>query len=131
MDLPRLRNLMWAEALEMLERVERLQRPAFRPGAVDTWVPPVDVYETPAALEIVVALPGVPAERIEARVESGVLVVRGERPVPPIMRRAHLHRLEIPVGRFERRLELPPGRYSAASPEVRDGCLILQLKKLP
>ena len=131
MDLPKLRNLMWAEALEMMERVERLQRPFFRPGAVDTWVPPVDVYETPAALVIVVALPGVPAERIETRVESGVLVVRGERPAPAVMRRAQLHRLEIPVGRFERRLELPPGRYSPARPEVRDGCLVLQLKKLP
>ncbi len=131
MDLPKLRNLMWAEALEMMERVERLQRPFFRPGAQATWVPPVDVYETPAALWIVVALPGVPAERIETRVESGVLVVRGERPVPTVMRQARLHRLEIPAGRFERRLELPAGRYSAATREVRDGCLILQLQKLP
>ena len=131
MDLPKLRNLMWAEALEMMERVERLQRPFFRPGTQSTWVPPVDVYETPVALWIVVALPGVPAERIETRVESGVLVVRGERPAPAIMRQARLHRLEIPAGRFERRLELPVGRYSTTTREVQDGCLILQLKKLP
>ncbi len=132
MSKPDLRDLMWAEALEMLERAERLQRRFFQPGGPavrPAWQPPVDVFETEEALWVVVALPGVPPDRVEVRLEADHLVVRGERPAPPALRRARLHRLEIPQGRFERRLALPPGHYEAVSPEVRDGCLHLQLRK--
>jgi HSP20 family protein len=41
-----------------------------------------------------------------------------------------IHRLEIPYGRFERRIELPPGRYDAVRRELIDGCLTLALRKL-
>ncbi len=134
MSRTNLRDIMWAEALEMMERAERLQRQFFQPGVAarrPAWKPPVDVFETPSALWVVVALPGVPADRIEAHVESGVLVVRGHRPAPAPLRRARVHRLEIPQGDFERRVELPPGPYGAAASEVRDGCLIVQLRKTP
>jgi len=128
-----LRDLMWAEALEMLERAERLQRHFFQPGQGSpqpAWQPPVDLFETAGTLWVIVALPGVPAERVEVHVEAGRLVVRGVRPTPAALRQARIHRLEIPQGRFERRLELPAGRYEPAASEVRDGCLVLQLRRL-
>ena len=45
-------------------------------------------------------------------------------------RRAVIHRMEIPLGRFERRIALPPGRYALAGQELNDGCLLIVLSKL-
>jgi HSP20 family molecular chaperone IbpA len=40
-----------------------------------------------------------------------------------------IHRLEIPYGRFERRIALPPGRFEVASRDLVDGCLVLSLRR--
>jgi hypothetical protein len=40
-----------------------------------------------------------------------------------------IHRLELPQGRFYRRLRLPPGRYSGVRHAVVDGCLVITLQK--
>ena len=125
---------MWAEACELLDRAERLHRQFFVPhgakGRQPTWEPPVDLMETEEELWICVALPGVAKEHLEVLVESGVLIVTGERPMPGRSRGSTIHRLEIPYGRFERRIELPPGRYDVVQRELLDGCLTLGLRKL-
>ena len=125
---------MWDEACERLDRAERLHRQFFVPAPAQArrpaWEPPLDILETEEALWIVAALPGVSLEHLEVVVDSGVLIVRGERRLPAGLRRAAIHRLEIPHGRFERRIVLPTGRYEAGRPELEDGCLILSLRKL-
>ncbi|MBX6320651.1 MAG: Hsp20/alpha crystallin family protein [Rhodospirillaceae bacterium] len=125
---------MWAEACEIIDRAERLHRQFFRPGAAvarqPVWEAPADIFETELDLWIVIALPGVSPESIVVRVESGTLVVTGERLLPAEMRRAAIHRLEIPHGRFERRSELPPGRYELDGTRLADGCLTLRLRKI-
>jgi HSP20 family protein len=125
---------MWAEACELLDRAERLHRQFFVPqrpeGRRPTWEPPVDLLETEDELWICVALPGVAKEQLEVLVEGGVLVVTGERPMPGRTRGTRIHRLEIPYGRFERRIELPPGRFDVVQRELVDGCLTLGLRKL-
>jgi hypothetical protein len=40
------------------------------------WEPPVDVFEDEGEIVIVVAMPGVAAERVQVTQESGTLVVR-------------------------------------------------------
>jgi HSP20 family protein len=125
---------MWAEACELLDRAERLHRQFFVPqgaqGRQPIWQPPVDLLETDEELWIYVALPGVGKEQLEVVVEQGTLIVSGERLMPGQGRGTVIHRLEIPYGRFERRIELPPGRYDAVGRELIDGCLILALRKL-
>lgn len=123
---------MWAEACDLLERAERLQRQFFhlktsqrRPN----WEPPVDVFETADALWILVALPGVGPDRLSVGFEGGTLVVAGERALPPELRSANIHRFEIPHGRFERRIELPPGRFEVDRRQLGNGCLTLRLRK--
>jgi HSP20 family molecular chaperone IbpA len=126
------RATMWAEACEMLEQVDRLQRQFFRPSGAalrPAWEPPVDVFETEDALLIVVALPGVAVEDLRVVAENRVLTVVGERRLPRGSAGA-IHRLEIPHGRFERRLTLPPGSYELTDSNLSDGCLTLQLRKL-
>ena len=124
---------MWAQAFEVLEAAERMHRQFFRlstPGRGPvTWEPPVDIFEDDLDVVVLVALPGVPAQRIEVTAESGELVVRAERGLPLASSPRGLRRLEIPYGYFERKIPLPEARLETATREVRDGCLILRLRK--
>lgn len=125
---------MWADAVELIERAERLHRQFFRRALAahgdPAWEPPADMFETEADLYVLIALPGVPPEQIRVTHDGGVLIVSGARPLPAVLRTANIHRLEIPYGRFERRLELPPGRFRFAKQEFAHGCLLLGLNKL-
>jgi HSP20 family protein len=122
---------MWAEALEMLQSAERLQRQFFQIGQGGApWEPPVDVYQAGDDLWIFLALPGVPAEHIETVIDGATLIVHGERPLPSASRGASIHRLEIPYGRFERRITLPGGHYQVLQRVLENGCLVLGLRKL-
>jgi hypothetical protein len=60
-----------------------------------------------------------------------VLTVVGQRGVPAQLRNATIHRLELPQGRFERRLRLPPGRYGEVQRGYIHGCFVVTLAKLP
>ncbi len=127
------RDWMWSEALQMLAQAERLQREVFKPvqsprGA--SWEPPVDVLETKDAVLILAALPGVDPDQVEAVIEGGTLVISGERTLPDEVRTAVIHRLELPQGRFERRVELPPGRYGAVRSITANGCFVVSLTKV-
>ena len=125
---------MWAEACELLEQAERMHRQFFRLAASErarpVWEPPVDVYEDKSQIVIVVALPGVSAERIEVSIESGTLVIRAESRVLFGGPHCEIKRLEIPYGRFERRIALPTVPLEPGTRQWADGCLILSLRKI-
>ena len=89
----------------------------------------MDVLETQRAVLMLVALPGVNPNSVEISIDDDHLTISGCREFPPEMRTAAIHRLELPQGRFERRVKLPPGRYSGISRSASDGCLIIALEK--
>jgi len=126
------RSWVWAEALELLRNTERLQRRFFQVGAAEApgWEPPVDLYETVDGLTLSVALPGVAASELEVSLESGGVVVRGERAFPVEYQRAIIYRLEIPYGRFERRIALPAGQFQLVDRRLANGCLTLDLRRM-
>jgi HSP20 family molecular chaperone IbpA len=123
---------MLGEALSMLDRAERLQRQFFT-HAIDAWEPPVDVLETQTGLEVHVALPGVAADSITIALDPGGVSVSALRPFPCRETGAHLHRIEIPYGRFERRIVLPlEDPYmpiELAARRFADGVLTLTFRK--
>jgi len=124
---------MWFEAVDMLARAERLHRQLFQPlaaGASSSWEPPVDVLETATEVLVLAALPGVDATQVEAVLDGEALVIAGRRTLPDELRTATIHRLELPQGRFERRIPLPPGRYDLVRRGAAHGCLIVSLRKL-
>jgi len=121
---------MWGDTVDLLEQAERLQRQFFRlagGSARSNWEPPVDVFAGGDEIFVEVALPGVPAERIELVCAPGELIVRGERRLPRRLASAAIQRLEIPHGHFERRLPLPAGLWQLAGQEFTNGCLQLLL----
>lgn len=129
---------MWAEAVAMLARAELAQdRPERTSGGSSprktaraaAWTPAVDVIETEAAVMILVSLPGVSSDAVEASLEGDSVLVSGRRTLPPELQTAVIHRLELPMGRFERRIPIPPGRYDGVRRTTRDGCLLISLHK--
>jgi HSP20 family protein len=120
---------MWSEACDSLARAERLHRQFFQPRRPGTWEPPVDILETEREVLLFFALPGVSIDKVEAIIDGADLVVAGTRVLPPQLRTAIIHRIELPQGRFERRVRLPVGRYRDVARAAADGCLVITLRK--
>ena len=122
------KNRMFAEACALIKEAEQLHRQFFEPSRESAraarWEPPVDVFETEDELVIITALPGVAPEAVQAEVEDGTLIISGTRPLP----KGRIVRLEIPYGRFERRIALPK-RLQLVAHELNNGCLVLTFAK--
>lgn len=132
MNIRNPRSWMWAEACEFLERAEQLHRQFFRLGAprtgVPSWEPPVDIIETADEIWVLVALPGVLPDQVEVLLEGNSLRVVGRRTISAPAQ-AGILRLEIPHGRFERRIPLPPGRFTLGRRNLANGCLTVVFEK--
>ena len=118
----------------MLARAERMHRELFRPSRTQArlpaWEPPVDILETENEVLVLIALPGVDVDAAQVAIEDGELVIAGTRVLPPELRTATIHRLELPQGQFFRRLRLPAGRYSGVRRATAAGCLVVTLQKV-
>ena len=124
---------MWADALEMLEQADRLQRQFFQVSQPrvrgPTWEPPADIFETDCALTILIALPGVAPDDVDVDIQGCSLHITGIRPIPAPAK-AMIRRMEIPYGRFERQIDLPQAHYEISQQALLNGCLLLTLRKL-
>jgi HSP20 family protein len=125
-----LSNWMWGDALSLLEQAERLHRQFVRASLSEArcWEPPVDLVESDSAVVVYVALPGVPAEAVIVGFDPGGITVSGTRAFPA-GRDSRIHRIEIPYGRFQRRIALPMHALEPASQELVNGCLLLTFSK--
>ena len=124
---------MLAEAVELLQSADRLQRQFFRLGPsadAPNWEPPVDMFVNERELGLLIALPGVAPDRVEVSLEPDAVVVRGERSFGTGLGPGAIVRMEIPYGRFERRIQLPNGRFQLADMLHENGCLMLALERL-
>ena len=66
---------------------------------------------------------------MRVEIEGPTLIIAGTRPLPCKGRNANIVRLEIPYGRFERRITLSP-RLRLAERDLCNGCLVLTFAKL-
>ena len=122
---------MCSQALELADEAARLQRRFLRylgpaEGAV-SWEPPVDVYESDRGLILTFALPGVAPGDIEVRLERGALTVSALRQPRLAGCGASIRRLEIPYGRFVRRVALSGPAVRIADSRYLNGCLEVRL----
>jgi HSP20 family protein len=126
-------NWMLSDAIETLARAERLRQRFLNLQPLTgkrepCWEPPIDVIETDDEILILIALPGVDPDDVEALLDKGALVISGRRTLPAELRNARILRLELPQGRFERRIPLPTGRYTITR-FAAHGCVGLRLGK--
>jgi HSP20 family protein len=92
------------------------------------WTPPLVVWESDRELVLQVEIPGVRRQDIEVELDGDVLVVRGRRGAE--QDGARLRLTERPLGRFERRVQLPRrAERTEPNAKLQDGVLELRLPK--
>ena len=93
------------------------------------WRPPIDLVEEEGRFVLRADLPGVTPPDVQLRVESGSLLLRGERRADADARGASL-RTERPSGRFATQVRLPASvDPSGIKAHHRDGVLEIELPK--
>ena len=122
---------MWLRALELADEAERLHRrflDYIGPGTdAVRWEPPADIHETEDGLTLFFALPGVAPEDIEVGLERTTLTVSALRRLKLPESGAVIRRLEIPHGRFVRKIALSGAALRIADSRYINGCLEVRL----
>jgi len=72
-----------------------------------TWMPPVDIQETPEAYRLTAELPGLTKDDINITLENNVLRLSGERKFEKDVKKEGYHRIERTYGSFARAFTLP------------------------
>lgn len=125
---------MWERARDLIDQAENLQKQfGQRSGGGDRssgWAPPVDMVETKTEVWVLVALPGTSPKDITIGFDGITLTIAGVRNLPTPFRKAVIHRLEIPNGRFERRIHLPVECSEVTRNQFTNGCLLVGLRKV-
>ncbi|HUL74264.1 MAG TPA: Hsp20/alpha crystallin family protein [Vicinamibacterales bacterium] len=75
-------------------------------GAAAECRPPLDVFETADAVEVVVDVPGVPPESLRVAVRRDTVLVVGVKLSPPVHPLARFHLAERSYGHFARAVRL-------------------------
>jgi HSP20 family protein len=74
----------------------------------NTWVPPVDIYQTSDhELVLKAELPDLSREEIDITVENFVLTLKGEKKLAPEVKEEQFHHIERSYGSFSRSFSLP------------------------
>ena len=93
--------------------------------------PTLDVLETDTGVEVVVDVPGVPADALRILFRAGVLVVAGEKAPVPAGDEQTFHLVERESGRFARAVRLNGAHdIDRSSATLRDGELTIVLPTL-
>ncbi len=126
-------RILWSEGLSKLHRQmqaylnELLYYQVRCLPLPESWVPPVDIFEVPQALVVVVTCPGAERERFDIRLDGHFLYVKGYRSYPL---RGRVYQLEGEYGPFERLIRLPfPVTSKGAEAVFEEGLLKIFLPK--
>jgi len=95
-----------------------------------SWVPPLDVWETESELAYAFDLPGIPEEQIEIEVHDDTLTVSATREKTVEENGDRYYRAERRFGSFSRAVGLPQGvDDSKIKASYRDGVLEIRVPK--
>lgn len=96
-----------------------------------SFLPAVDVRETPEALTFHAELPGLTKENVQITLENQVLTISGERRLEKEAKGETFHRVERTYGSFSRSFTLPGNvKTGEAAAKFADGVLTITLPKL-
>jgi HSP20 family protein len=97
--------------------------------APNTWVPPVDIFQTgDHELVLKAELPDMTREDIDITVDNGTLTIKGEKKLSNEVKEEQFHRIERRYGTFSRSFSLPQTVDAAkVAAEYRNGVLTVRL----
>jgi HSP20 family protein len=95
----------------------------------NSWVPPVDIYQTSEhELVLKAELPDLTREDIDITVENFVLTLKGEKKLATEVKEEQFHHIERSYGSFSRSFSLPRTvDASKVSAEYKNGVLTVRL----
>ena len=95
----------------------------------NSWVPPVDIYQTGEhELVLKAELPDLTREEIDITVENFVLTLKGEKKLAGEVKEEQFHHIERSYGSFSRSFSLPRTvDASKVSAEYKNGVLTVRL----
>lgn len=95
----------------------------------NTWVPPVDIYQTGEhELVLKAELPDLSREEIDVTVENFVLTLKGEKKLAPDVKEEQFHHIERSYGSFSRSFSLPRTvDASKVAADYKNGVLTVRL----
>ena len=95
----------------------------------NTWVPPVDIYQTGEhELVLKAELPDLSREEIDVTVENFVLTLKGEKKLAPEVKEEQFHHIERSYGSFSRSFSLPRTvDASKVAADYKNGVLTVRL----
>ena len=119
---------------KLQEQVNRLFENSFQgpadQGALTTWAPAVDIYETENELVLKADLPDVNEKDMDIQVENNMLTIRGERKFEQKVKEDNYLRVERTYGSFSRSFSLPSTINSESiKAEYKNGVLTIELPK--
>jgi HSP20 family protein len=123
----------WDPARELasmeIDRLNHMFSNFYGEGFSRSWVPAVDIYETPQHEVILKAeLPEMKREEIGLTFENNVLTITGERKLDEQVTRDRFQRMERFYGSFSRSFTLPPTVDAAQiSASYKDGILTVRV----
>jgi HSP20 family protein len=98
----------------------------------ESWLPAVDVFDTPEAVVLKAELAGMDPDDIQIEVEDNVLTIKGERKFEEDVDEERYYRVERRFGSFQRSLALPQGvKADEVAAAYEDGILTLTVPKTP
>ncbi len=116
----------------MMEEVAQHLSRSFLPGSSSGFAPPMDLYETPEEILILVEMAGMRSEEIQVVMDRGVLRISGVRTNPICEPNRRVHQMEIDFGPFERRVRIRvPVQEENIQALYRDGFLMIRVPKGP
>ena len=128
------------EFTQISSRLDEVMEDIFRPRPVSpmftsherSWVPQMDMYETPEEIIIRAEVAGVEKEDLQIEINSRAVKMSGRRKELPSAQNATYRLAEIQYGSFERVLYLPaPIDPEVVSSTYSGGFLQIRMAKMP
>jgi HSP20 family protein len=118
------------ELLELLMTEMAAGDKKLRAGPPLAWAPPTDVYQTETELVVTVDIAGMDVREISVSTDGNLITICGVRQEVSPRCKKQFHKMEIPVGPFQRSLPIPvPCELQTLSTTYSKGLLEVRLKR--
>jgi len=119
------------EHMRRASEIDDLFRAMMSTRGPGTWRPPLDVYETGDAIEVVVEIAGMDREQIEVLIEGDLISIRGTRPDPSTCDHRSFHQARISYGAFGADVFVPfPVNGEQATASYENGFLRITVPRI-
>jgi len=126
----RFNNNFEEEFQKAVDEVFHLVSPVFRHHEC-SWVPHIDVYESPDEIIILTDLAGINKEELHIELTRKKIKIAGVRKMISVVKNARYCLAEIPHGYFERNIVLPQAvDAESAVASYADGILMIRIHKI-